>query len=75
MSFIPSVTCTTQIHQPITFDYFEHQRNTDKWTERVAHARAGTIETTGTRRWEFQFFGWGVFSGLKVKSFSIRDAR
>ena len=47
ISFIKTITCTTHIHQPNTFDYFEHQPITDKCVELVAsaHARAGTIET------------------------------
>ena len=30
--------CVVQIHQPITFNNFEHQLITDKWAERVASA-------------------------------------
>ena len=58
--FIKTMTCTTQIHQPITFDYFEHQPITDKWAKRVAsaHARAGTIETIPVRG-KFKLFRLG----------------
>ena len=54
------ITGTTQIHQPITFDYFEHQLITDKWAKHVAsaHARAGTIETILVRR-KFAFLRLG----------------
>ena len=30
ISFVKTITHTTQIHQPITLDYFEHQPITDK---------------------------------------------
>ena len=35
------------MHQPTTFDYFEHQPITDKWAEREAsvHVRVRTIKT------------------------------
>ena len=32
-SFIKSIIHTSQIHQPITFDYFEHQPITDEMGE------------------------------------------
>ena len=62
ITFIPCVTCATQLHQPIAFDYFKHQPITDKWAERVvsAHARAGTIETMLVCG-KFKFLRLGVF--------------
>ena len=35
ISFIKRITGTTQIHQPITLDYFEHQLITDEWAKHV----------------------------------------
>ena len=63
ISFIKTITCTTHINQPITFNYFEHKPITDKWAERVAsaHVRARTIEMipTPTRSWKTQISSAG----------------
>ena len=62
ISFIKTIARITQIHQPIRYDYFEHQPITDKWAERVASAcvRARTIKAIFVAE---KLFGNEVFSG------------
>ena len=71
INFIKTIARTTQIHQPITFDYFEHQPITDKWSERVtsAHVRDRTLKTIFVAE-KFEFSGKEVFSGER---FTIKE--
>ena len=64
-SFIKTITRTTQIHQPITFDYFEHQPITDKMGGACGD-RVKTIKTILVAE-KIKFFGKKSFSGERFR--------
>ena len=63
--FIKTINCTTQIHQPITFNYFEHQPITEKNGRSVWRSREN--DKNDIRRGKIRFLCKKVFSGERFR--------